>query len=92
MFKNRRIAGARTTVTQTMTLSGEIDPVTGRIKTEYGHIDPETGINQYQFYTISLLYNQITCKRKSCFTGDFISILNFKTSEMITSLRLIQVI
>jgi len=38
-----RIAGARTTVTQTMTLSGEIDPVTGRIKTEYGHIDPETG-------------------------------------------------
>lgn len=39
----RRIAGARTTVTQTMTLSGEIDPVTGRIKTEYGHIDPETG-------------------------------------------------
>lgn len=40
---HRRIAGARTTVTQTMTLSGEIDPVTGRIKTEYGHIDPETG-------------------------------------------------
>lgn len=39
----RRIAGARTTVTQTMTLSGEIDPITGRIKTEYGHIDPETG-------------------------------------------------
>lgn len=39
----RRIAGARTTVTQTMTLSGEIDPLTGRIKTEYGHIDPETG-------------------------------------------------
>ncbi|XP_055383447.1 protein 4.1 homolog isoform X4 [Condylostylus longicornis] len=38
-----RIAGARTTVTQTMTLSGEIDPVTGRIKTEYGHIDPNTG-------------------------------------------------
>lgn len=38
-----RIAGARTTVTQTMTLKGEIDPVTGRIKTEYGHIDPETG-------------------------------------------------
>lgn len=26
-----------------MTLKGEIDPVTGRIKTEYGHIDPETG-------------------------------------------------
>lgn len=26
-----------------MTLTGEIDPVTGRIKTEYGHIDPETG-------------------------------------------------
>lgn len=38
-----RMAGARTTVTQTMTLSGEIDEVTGRIKTEYGHIDPETG-------------------------------------------------
>ncbi|XP_063696113.1 protein 4.1 homolog isoform X2 [Culicoides brevitarsis] len=38
-----RIAGARTTVTQTLTLSGEIDPVTGRIKTEWGHIDPSTG-------------------------------------------------
>lgn len=38
-----RVAGARTTVTQTMTLTGEIDPVTGRIKTEYGHIDPDTG-------------------------------------------------
>lgn len=38
-----RVAGARTTVTQTMTLTGEIDPQTGRIKTEYGHIDPETG-------------------------------------------------
>lgn len=38
-----RVAGARTTVTQTMTLTGEIDPITGRIKTEYGHIDPETG-------------------------------------------------
>lgn len=38
-----RIAGARTTVTHTMTLSGEIDPVTGRIKSEYGHIDPNTG-------------------------------------------------
>lgn len=38
-----RMAGARTTVTQTMTLTGEIDPVTGRIKTEYGHIDPDTG-------------------------------------------------
>lgn len=38
-----RISGARTTVTQTMTLTGEIDPVTGRIKTEYGHIDPNTG-------------------------------------------------
>lgn len=38
-----RIAGARTTVTQTLTLSGEIDPVTGRIKTEWGHIDPNTG-------------------------------------------------
>lgn len=38
-----RVAGARTTVTQTMTLTGEIDPITGRIKTEYGHIDPNTG-------------------------------------------------
>lgn len=38
-----RIAGARTTVTQTLTLSGEIDAVTGRIKTEWGHIDPNTG-------------------------------------------------
>lgn len=38
-----RVAGARTTVTQRMTLTGEIDPVTGRIKTDYGHIDPETG-------------------------------------------------
>uniref|UniRef100_W4VRQ9 Putative coracle n=1 Tax=Corethrella appendiculata TaxID=1370023 RepID=W4VRQ9_9DIPT len=37
------IAGARTTVTETMTLSGEIDPVTGRIKTEWGNIDPNTG-------------------------------------------------
>lgn len=38
-----RVAGARTTVTQTMTLTGAIDEVTGRIKTEYGDIDPETG-------------------------------------------------
>lgn len=38
-----RIAGARTTVTQTLTLSGEIDEKTGRIKTEWGHIDPNTG-------------------------------------------------
>ncbi|XP_054740844.1 protein 4.1 homolog isoform X2 [Anastrepha obliqua] len=38
-----RFAGARTTVTQTMTLTGEIDPVTGRIKSEYGDIDPNTG-------------------------------------------------
>lgn len=38
-----RIAGARTTVTHTMTLSGEIDPVTGYIKSEYGNIDPQTG-------------------------------------------------
>uniref|UniRef100_T1GQI2 Uncharacterized protein n=1 Tax=Megaselia scalaris TaxID=36166 RepID=T1GQI2_MEGSC len=38
-----RIAGAKTTVTQTMTLSGEVDPKTGRIKTEWGHIDPKTG-------------------------------------------------
>lgn len=30
-----RMAGARTTVTQTMTLSGKIDPDTGRIITEY---------------------------------------------------------
>lgn len=32
-----------------MTLSGEIDPVTGRIKTEYGHIDPETGLITWFF-------------------------------------------
>lgn len=38
-----RISGARTTVTQTLTLTGEIDAETGRIKTEYGHIDPNTG-------------------------------------------------
>jgi erythrocyte membrane protein band 4.1 len=38
-----RISGARTTVTQTLTLTGEIDSVTGRIKTEYGEIDPTTG-------------------------------------------------
>lgn len=38
-----RISGARTTVTQTLTLTGEIDSETGRIKTEYGHIDPNTG-------------------------------------------------
>ncbi|XP_047539965.1 protein 4.1 homolog isoform X3 [Vanessa atalanta] len=38
-----RLKGARTTVTQTMTLSGKIDPITGRIKTEYGDIDPDTG-------------------------------------------------
>lgn len=38
-----RVAGAKTTVVQTLTLTGEIDPVTGRIKTEYGHIDPNTG-------------------------------------------------
>lgn len=38
-----RISGARTTVTQTLTLTGEIDAITGRIKTEYGHIDPNTG-------------------------------------------------
>lgn len=30
-------------VTQTLTLSGEIDEQTGRIKTEWGHIDPNTG-------------------------------------------------
>ncbi|KAH8415807.1 hypothetical protein KR222_001184 [Zaprionus bogoriensis] len=38
-----RFAGARRTVTHTMTLTGEIDPVTGRIKSEYGEIDPTTG-------------------------------------------------
>ncbi|XP_041973336.1 protein 4.1 homolog isoform X2 [Aricia agestis] len=38
-----RLKGARTTVTQTMTLSGKIDPATGRIRTEYGDIDPDTG-------------------------------------------------
>lgn len=38
-----RVAGARTTVTQTLTLQGKIDPITGRIKTEYGDIDPDTG-------------------------------------------------
>lgn len=38
-----RLMGARTTVTQTISLSGKIDPVTGRVKTEYGDIDPDTG-------------------------------------------------
>lgn len=38
-----RVAGAKSTVTQTLTLRGEIDPKTGRIITEYGHIDPNTG-------------------------------------------------
>lgn len=38
-----RVAGARTTVTQTLTLTGKIDEVSGFIKTEYGDINPETG-------------------------------------------------
>lgn len=38
-----RLMGARTTITQTVSLSGKIDPVTGRVKTEYGDIDPDTG-------------------------------------------------
>lgn len=37
------LAGARTTVTQTMTLTGDFDPITGRIKSDYGDIDPNTG-------------------------------------------------
>lgn len=34
---------ANTKVTQVLTISGEIDPVTGKIHTEWGHIDPQTG-------------------------------------------------
>ena len=37
------VKSAKTKVTQIMTLSGEIDPVTGKIHTEWGHIDPQTG-------------------------------------------------
>lgn len=37
------IKSANTKVTQVMTLSGEIDPETGKIHTEWGHIDPQTG-------------------------------------------------
>lgn len=37
------VKGANTKVTQVLTLSGEIDPVTGKIHTEWGHIDPSTG-------------------------------------------------
>lgn len=37
------VKSANTKVTQVLTLSGEIDPVTGRIHTEWGHIDPQTG-------------------------------------------------
>lgn len=37
------VRSANTKVTQVMTLSGEIDPVTGKIHTEWGHIDPTTG-------------------------------------------------
>ncbi|KAK5648449.1 hypothetical protein RI129_003341 [Pyrocoelia pectoralis] len=37
------VKSGKTKITQIMTLSGEIDPVTGRIHTEWGHIDPQTG-------------------------------------------------
>lgn len=37
------VHSANTKVTQVLTLSGEIDPVTGKIHTEWGHIDPQTG-------------------------------------------------
>ncbi|KAF5270217.1 hypothetical protein FQA39_LY08431 [Lamprigera yunnana] len=37
------VRSAQTKVTHIMTLSGEIDPVTGKIHTEWGHIDPQTG-------------------------------------------------
>ncbi|XP_045460077.1 protein 4.1 homolog isoform X2 [Harmonia axyridis] len=37
------VKSANTKVTQVLTLSGEIDPETGRIHTEWGHIDPQTG-------------------------------------------------
>ncbi|CAG9863989.1 unnamed protein product [Phyllotreta striolata] len=37
------VKSADTKVTQVLTLTGEIDPVTGKIHTEWGHIDPQTG-------------------------------------------------
>ncbi|XP_019767472.2 protein 4.1 homolog isoform X2 [Dendroctonus ponderosae] len=37
------VLSANTKITQVLTLSGEIDPVTGKIHTEWGHIDPQTG-------------------------------------------------
>lgn len=37
------VKSANTKVTQVLTLSGEIDPVTGKIHTEWGNIDPHTG-------------------------------------------------
>ncbi|XP_049817386.1 protein 4.1 homolog isoform X3 [Aethina tumida] len=37
------VKSGNTKVTQVLTLSGEIDPVTGKIHTEWGHIDPQTG-------------------------------------------------
>ncbi|XP_072376683.1 protein 4.1 homolog isoform X1 [Diabrotica undecimpunctata] len=37
------VKSASTKVTQVLTLTGEIDPVTGKIHTEWGHIDPQTG-------------------------------------------------
>lgn len=37
------VKSASTKVTQVLTLSGEIDPVTGKIHTEWGYIDPKTG-------------------------------------------------
>lgn len=37
------VKSAKTKVTQVLTLSGEIDPETGKIHTEWGHIDPKTG-------------------------------------------------
>ncbi|KAL1501540.1 hypothetical protein ABEB36_006843 [Hypothenemus hampei] len=37
------VKSANTKITQVLTLSGEIDPVTGKIHTEWGHIDPQTG-------------------------------------------------
>ncbi|XP_022912970.1 protein 4.1 homolog isoform X2 [Onthophagus taurus] len=40
---NPLVRDANTKITQILTLSGEIDPETGRIHTEWGHIDPQTG-------------------------------------------------
>ncbi|XP_065167109.1 protein 4.1 homolog isoform X2 [Atheta coriaria] len=37
------LRSANTKVKQVLTLSGEIDPVTGKIHTEWGRIDPQTG-------------------------------------------------